>query len=955
MALTRPTFNNLNTATSQAYFNDTMLTINYGNVTANNQDIGFVLNRGSSGNVALVWSEITKGFVLAHTTSSGLTASNISVTANANLRLGNLEVSGVTSLGSAATGTDLTLSGNLTVNGTTVTINATTLTTNDKNIVVANNQSTSSSIDGAGIDAGGGTPIATLRYNHATTSWQSNVSVLPAATNTLTLGGTSNYWNNIYATTHTGTTGTFTGTITAATINAATIGNSGAALTGTLQTAAQTNITSVGTLTGLTLSGTLTGTTLNAATIGNSGALITGTLQTAAQTNITSVGTLGSLSVTGNVSGGNLTTTGTITASGRVYGLELSSTQSSGDEGGQINLALAATNTTLSGNVVVDVYQNKLRIFEGGGTNRGAYIDLTQANASVGTNLLAGSGGGTPGGSDTYVQFNDGGIFGGNSQLTFSKTTGYFKAPIIESTNNGNGTNFKVGDDAWIGDINVTNTIRIKGQQASTQGYIVFGDSDATNYIGRDGTGPIKVAGAFSVLGTLTGTTINAATIGNSGAALTGTLSSGTQNNITSATGITTMGNVTSGTWSATLGAVSAANLTNIPAAQLSGTIPSAVLGNSTHYIGTTAVTLNRGSASLSLTGVNIDGSAGTLGGLTKSQLWNNSGQNHSAYSSFATPTDFGEWFIHQDTFSDGPSAINVGGGNTGQYYSRSVGLGNDYAYTSYGMQQAIGRNVTQPYHWIRSREGGSWGSWTKMAAGYADSAATATNQSGGTVAATTGSFSGQITSTLATGTAPLAVASTTVVTNLNADLWDGNHFSSYLNQAVLSSSSPTFAAITVPNIVHSGTTGVGNIGASGAGFNTVFAKATSAQYADLAENYVADLVYEPGTVVVFGGSQEITVTEKDHDSRVAGVISTNPAYLMNSESDGLPVAFTGRVPCKVQGPVKKGDVLVTSGMPGVAQTIDNEKFVPGCVIGKALEEYKDFNVTTIEVVVGRF
>jgi hypothetical protein len=68
--------------------------------------------------------------------------------------------------------------------------------------------------------------------------------------------------------------------------------------------------------------------------------------------------------------------------------------------------------------------------------------------------------------------------------------------------------------------------------------------------------------------------------------------------------------NPSTGTLSATVFSGSAASLTNVPAGQLSGTIPSAVLGNSTVYVGTTAIALNRGSASQSLTGVNIDGSA---------------------------------------------------------------------------------------------------------------------------------------------------------------------------------------------------------------------------------------------------------------------------------------------------------------------------------------------------------
>jgi hypothetical protein len=130
---------------------------------------------------------------------------------------------------------------------------------------------------------------------------------------------------------------------------------------------------------------------------------------------------------------------------------------------------------------------------------------------------------------------------------------------------------------------------------------------------------------------------------------------------------------------------------------------------------------------------------------------------------------------------------------------------------------------------------------------------------------------------------------------------------------------------------------------------------ASSAKYADLAETYESDIEYTPGTVVVFGGAKEITVTTKTHDTRVAGVISTNPAYLMNSEATGLPVAFTGRVPCMVRGPVAKGDVVVASAYAGYAERLDNTLYQPGCILGKALGTVNENEFATIEVVVGRF
>lgn len=159
-------------------------------------------------------------------------------------------------------------------------------------------------------------------------------------------------------------------------------------------------------------------------------------------------------------------------------------------------------------------------------------------------------------------------------------------------------------------------------------------------------------------------------------------------------------------------------------------------------------------------------------------------------------------------------------------------------------------------------------------------------------------------------------------------------------------------AAVTA--IANGGTSGVGNIGATGATFNTVFAKATTAQYADLAEVYTSDQAYAPGTVVVFGGEAEVTQSYDSHDTRIAGVVSTNPAYLMNGAESGIPVALQGRVPCRVIGPITKGDRVVSSHIAGVAQRLDTQLYQPGCIIGKALQAIDSTDISVIEVVVGR-
>jgi hypothetical protein len=163
-----------------------------------------------------------------------------------------------------------------------------------------------------------------------------------------------------------------------------------------------------------------------------------------------------------------------------------------------------------------------------------------------------------------------------------------------------------------------------------------------------------------------------------------------------------------------------------------------------------------------------------------------------------------------------------------------------------------------------------------------------------------------------------------------------------------------TAGLVSLSSITKTGSNAVGNIGSSSNYFNTVFAQATSALYADLAEKYVADAEYAPGTVVVFGGDKEVTVTSTDADRAVAGVVSTNPSYIMNSGLEAehvATVALTGRVPCRVTGTVCKGDLMVSAGY-GLARAEQDPRV--GTVIGKALENYEGTE-GVIEVVVGRF
>lgn len=128
---------------------------------------------------------------------------------------------------------------------------------------------------------------------------------------------------------------------------------------------------------------------------------------------------------------------------------------------------------------------------------------------------------------------------------------------------------------------------------------------------------------------------------------------------------------------------------------------------------------------------------------------------------------------------------------------------------------------------------------------------------------------------------------------------------------------------------------------------------AVSARYADLAEKYEADAEYEPGTVVKIGGEKEITMTISHADTEVFGVISTDPAYIMNNDCDGLPVALQGRVPVKVIGKVKKGERLTTSDVPGVAWGVADEIVPLQAIIGRALEDKEDGDQGVVEAVIG--
>jgi hypothetical protein len=175
-------------------------------------------------------------------------------------------------------------------------------------------------------------------------------------------------------------------------------------------------------------------------------------------------------------------------------------------------------------------------------------------------------------------------------------------------------------------------------------------------------------------------------------------------------------------------------------------------------------------------------------------------------------------------------------------------------------------------------------------------------------------------------------------------------------NVVVLTTGTAFFAGnVSTIGIEKTGTNAIGNIGSSSNYFNRVFATATTALYADVAERFAADELLEPGTVVELGGTKEITRSIEDLSENVFGVISTRPAYTMNGgageDDTHPPVAMTGRVPVKCVGIVRKGDRLVSAGQ-GVARAAQSGEATAFNVIGRSLENKHLEELGTIEAIV---
>lgn len=180
-----------------------------------------------------------------------------------------------------------------------------------------------------------------------------------------------------------------------------------------------------------------------------------------------------------------------------------------------------------------------------------------------------------------------------------------------------------------------------------------------------------------------------------------------------------------------------------------------------------------------------------------------------------------------------------------------------------------------------------------------------------------------------------------------NGDGVAGNPQISIATNASMTLSSLTTSALSAPSLIKTGTNGSGDIGQSDNRFGVIYGTATSARYADLAEKYTTDKEYEPGTVLVVSYDEKSEATSSWlSGQRVLGVVSTNPAFLMNDEAPGQAIALRGRVPVKVVGPIRKGQPLI-SNQEGCAFYSDHQNS-----FAIALETNQDAGVKLVECVI---
>jgi hypothetical protein len=438
------------------------------------------------------------------------------VSATGNVNAANLYVS-----------TDAVVAGNLTVNGTTTTINSTTITTNDKNITVANNQTTSAAVDGSGLDAGGGTPIATWRYSNATTSWQSNVGLTPTANGSLTLGGANNFWGTAYVST-VSATGNITGNYilgngslltgvaasygnanvvanlaalgsnpvsTTGTVTAGYFVGNGSQLTGIATAYGNTNV--VANLAALGSNPVSTTGNITSGYILGNGSQLTGINSNYGNANVAAnLAVFGSnpISTTGNITGGNITVTGVTSTGISVTGL-ISASGNITSAGNVSGTYILGNGSQLTG--ITTVYGNS---------------NVTTLLAAYGSNTISTTGNVTSGNVST------GGLISAAGNITGTNLFGTVQTGTqLNITSLGTLSSLTVSGNATAGNISATGNIvgsyfigngsQLTGISAS------YGNANVAANLAVFGSNPISTTGNITGGNLTTAGTMTAATV----------------------------------------------------------------------------------------------------------------------------------------------------------------------------------------------------------------------------------------------------------------------------------------------------------------------------------------------------------------------------------------------------------------------------------------------------------
>jgi hypothetical protein len=724
-----------------------------------------------------------------------------------------------------------------------------------------------------------------------------NLTVL-GTTSTSSLQATSGSITGLLATTGIFQTQTTTLLLTAATINAGTIGNTGANIVGTIGTAAQPTITTLGNLTNLSVAG-------NLSVIGNVSFPNISITNTAVVSKLNSAGNI-------HITGGNLTvsTDATAVAFANSAGLTNSlltisksanafiqtaiTNRSSGTSASSDFIAYANNGTNTQGFIDMGIASSGFNDPAYGITKAGDGYIFVSAPAGTGGNLVLA----TADGSRNDIIFAAGGFFDGTEQGRFKKDDGlYLTGNLVATTGTiyqGEGaktleidayfsptyTGLTNASAIFVGNTNSFVQLAMRnhdtGSSASTDliAYSSNGDN-LSGWIDMGITSENYADATYGVTGPADGYVFMSAPVGTTGngSMYLSTSGNGTKNDIVFSTDGFTAGN----------------ERMRIVGIDRPGRPAGVEI-----YIPTTSVSTTTGAlrvqGGVGIQGnLNVAGNVSIIGNLTF-------GGNGTSVSTSTLTVESPITFV-----ANANNANSFDMGLLGQYKTGANVFTGLIRQATTGGWRLIDSISTRPLNTI---------TWSQ-----------ATN---GNLMVGSAMVANSTASTSTTSGALQVVGGVGVQGNIyvGASLMPGANLTS-------------------------------NIGSTTTWFNTFFGVSTQAKYADLAERYASDAPYEPGTVVIFGGEAEITITNTFADVSVAGAISTDPAYLMNAMEEGLPVALRGRIPLKVIGPVAKGDLLVTAGQnPGYATSVGRSTDYPLAVFAKSLEDNQEPGVKIITAVI---